>query len=114
MIVRVEPKDWMMYSVFLYFDRNAPDGEDSEAREYLAEHNLVPKREAVTTLEDREFDVLSFGGCYLGQGHMGALSEIQRNAVEKELIADKIVVLLREGPASDARKQAESMDEPQL
>ena len=114
MIVRVEPKDWSMYSVLLYFDKNKPDAEDGDARSYLAEHNLEPKRTLDTEVDGREFEVLSFGGCYIGQHHMKALSEIQRSVVERELLVAKIAEYLREGPDTAAREQAASMEDAQF
>ena len=34
---------------------------------YLAQHELEPKRQGKSTVEDQEFDVMNFGGCYLGK-----------------------------------------------
>ena len=86
MLIRVEPKEWMMSSVFLYFDQNTPSPEDEVVRKYIAENSLVPKREGATTWNDREWDVMYFGGCYLGR-HLGAIDRIQKEAAEKAAIS---------------------------
>ena len=113
-IVRTEPKDWMMHSVLLYFDRETPDGEDEAAKRYLADHNLVPKRTFDTEVEDRKLEVYSFGGCYLNNRHLSALADIQWKAVERELLADKIVELLVESPSTEARKLVSAEDQTPL
>ncbi len=45
MIIRVEPKDLFMFSVFFVFNRERPDLEDQEVRNYLRQHDLLPKWE---------------------------------------------------------------------
>ena len=49
MLVRLEPKDWLMHAVYLFFDEDKPDPEDQEVRDYLAAHGLEPKRDTTTT-----------------------------------------------------------------
>ncbi len=34
MYLKVEPKDWNMYSVMFYFDKTRPNSEDDEVRRY--------------------------------------------------------------------------------
>ena len=79
MLIRLEPKEWMMNSVFLYFDQNTPSPEDEAVRKYIASNSLVPKKEGETTWDDRDWDVMYFGGCYLGR-HLGAIDQIQKEA----------------------------------
>ena len=50
MIIKVEPKDWNMYSVDLLFNQEAPDSEDGAIEDYLAEHGLVPRRPVADAL----------------------------------------------------------------
>ena len=114
MIIRVEPKDWSMYSVLMYFDAQSPDAEDEAIKEYLSDHNLVAKKKKKQQLEDREFDIMSFGGCYLGRRHMNAVAEIQKGVVERELLVDKIPELLNDGPNPDASRRASELDENEL
>ena len=83
MLVRLEPKDWLMHAVYLFFDEQTPDPEDQEVRDYLSAHQLEPKRTTTTTWDDREWYVMYFGGCYLGR-HLRVLSEIQRRAAGEE------------------------------
>ena len=82
MLIRLEPKEWMMNSVFLYFDQNTPSPEDEAVRKYIASNSLVPKKEGETTWDDRDWDVMYFGGCYLGR-HLGAIDQIQKEEAEK-------------------------------
>ena len=87
MLVRLEPKDWLMHAVYLFFDEQTPDPEDQEVRDYLAAHKLEPKRTTTTTWDEREWHVMYFGGCYLGR-HLQVLSEIQRRAAgEQQAVA---------------------------
>ena len=37
MIIRVEPKDFFMSTIFLIFTRAQPDPEDADVKRYLAE-----------------------------------------------------------------------------
>jgi hypothetical protein len=99
-----------MYSVLLYFDAHTPDGEDDAIRKYIDDHMLEPKRQTRTQVEDRTFDIMSFGGCYLGPRHMDAIADIQRNVVEREVLAESIPSLLKEGPDSEAQRLSADMD----
>lgn len=111
MIIRVEPRDWSMFTVLLYFDPKSPDGEDEPVRSYLADHRLQPRREFKAQVEERELDVLTFGGCYLGRQHVQAIVDIQTTVVQKELLADEVLKLLRSGPDHKARESVASMAE---
>ena len=114
MYMRVEPREWNMYSVFLYFDEKVPDAEDGDVREYLSERRLEPKRVVKTDLDDREFDVWSYGGCYLGRRHLNAIAEIQNKVVGREQLLTSIAALLEEGPNAEARDLVSSMEKGQL
>ncbi len=108
MYLKVEPKDWNMYSVMFYFDKTRPNSEDDEVRRYLSDNGLEPRRTGEDQLEERKFEVLQFGGCYLGD-HMQAISAIQRRAMERDLLLDAIPRLLVDGPDSDARQRFEAL-----
>ena len=108
MYLKVEPKDWNMYSVMFYFDMTRPNSEDDEVRRYLSDNGLEPRRVGEDQLEERKFEVLQFGGCYLGN-HMEAISAIQRRAMERDLLFDAIPRLLTDGPENAAREGFESL-----
>jgi hypothetical protein len=95
MRIRVEPKEFFMYTVFLAFGKNRPDPEDEAVRAYLADHQLEPKVQGTNTLEGQEFDVMAFGGCYLGK-HLGVVQDMQRHAVEREMLSEEVGRALRE------------------
>ena len=101
MIIRIEPKDWNMHTVIMFFKEEEPHPEDADIRRYLEERHLEPRRQYNTELEGEKFEVLTYGGCYLGR-HMNALADIQRGVVEKELLAEAIPELLVSGPDTDA------------
>ena len=104
MIVNIEPKDWNMHSVKMFFNRDEPETEDAAIRRYLEDNRLEPRRRYDTDLNGETFEVMTFGGCYLGR-HSGALAEIQR----RELLMEALPALLSEGPDADARAQAAAM-----
>ncbi len=89
MIIRTEPKEFLMYSVYLIFDRENPDAEDQAVREYLERNMLEPKRQGPTTHEDRECEMMYFGGCYVGR-HLDALVHIQTMAVQREMVEAEV------------------------
>ena len=113
MYIRVEPREFMMQWVYLYFDQDAPNAEDEEVRNFLAERGLVPKEQINTEIEGRQNEILSFGGCYLGR-HLGTIVEIQRNVVKREVLAEEISRMLRDGPNVEANARVSSMREDQL
>ena len=94
MRIRVEPKEFFMYSVFLAFNPELPDPEDEAVKSYLQEQELIPKMEGKDTVDGQEYDVMYFGGCYLGR-HLEVVGDMQRTAVEKEMLATEIERLLR-------------------
>ena len=89
MFVSVEPAEMFMYLVKLFFDQENPDSEDAEAKSYLQEHDLEPRYLFDDELEGRKYQVMQFGGCYLGN-HLEALAQIQRRAVEIQVLTEKI------------------------
>ena len=107
MIIRIEPKDWNMHTVLMFFNAEEPHPEDTDIRRYLEERRLKPRRQYNTELAGENFEVWTYGGCYLGR-HMNALADIQRAVVEKELLAEAIPELLACGPDADAAALAES------
>ena len=108
MYLKVEPKDWNMYSVMFYFDMTRPNSEDDEVRRYLSDNGLEPRRDGEDQHEERKFEVLQFGGCYLGN-HMQAISAIQGRAMERDLLLDAIPLLLADGPDNAAGRRFESL-----
>lgn len=114
MIVRIEPKDWNMQTVLLYFDKNEPHTEDDAVREYLTARKLEPRRQYDETLDDTDFSVMSFGGCYLGKNHLDALADIQRNIVQREMLADRIIESLTEGNNEDVKARTLGLENDEL
>ncbi len=100
LFIKVEPKDWMMHSVFLYFSDERRDAEDTAVRKYLSDHGLKPKREFAERVDDTDFDVMYFGGCYIGGGHLQTIRKMQETVVEREMLADEIRQVLG-GSASE-------------
>lgn len=96
MIIRVEPKEFFMSTIYLIFDRQRSEPEDEEVKRYLAERQLEPKRTFETTYQERDSQVWQFGGCYLGK-HLDVIVDIQRKHLEEEMLAHEIPRLLKEG-----------------
>ena len=113
MIIRIEPKDWNMHSVIMFFKQEEPHPEDADIRRYLEERRLEPRRKYDTELEGEKFEVLTYGGCYLGR-HMNALADIQRAVVERELLAEAIPSLLADSPDSEASALAATKTEAEM
>ena len=65
------------------------DSEDQQVRDYLAENELEPRYQSTGELDDRQCEFLQFGGCYLGR-HLEGIGQIQRSAVEVELLTAEI------------------------
>ena len=89
MLIKVEPAGFSMYTVQMVFDTETPDSEDQEVRDYLLEHGLEPRYQWTSEFEGRECEWLQFGGCYLGN-HLNGIGQIQRRAVEIELLTAEI------------------------
>ena len=97
MFIKVEPADFLMFRVIMTFDLENPDSEDQEVRDYLTEHELEPRHLSKGEFEDRQCEFMSSGGCYLGR-HLESISQIQRTAVEIELLTAEIRVHLDFSP----------------
>ena len=78
-----------MYRVKLIFDLESPDSEDQEVRDYLDEWELEPRYLSTADLDGHQCQIMQFGGCYLGK-HLDRLAQIQRRAVEVELLTAEI------------------------
>ncbi|MCI0800000.1 MAG: hypothetical protein J4O06_14570, partial [Chloroflexi bacterium] len=89
MFIKIEPAEFFMYRVILIFDMESPDSEDQEVRDYLEEHELEPRYQSTGELDQRQCEFLQFGGCYLGR-HVDSIGQIQRKAVEVELLTAAI------------------------
>jgi hypothetical protein len=113
MRIKIEPKEFFMYSVFLAFSKEYPDPEDEAIKAYLDAHELIPKAQGTDKLADQEFDVMYFGGCYLGK-HLEVISDMQRQAVEHQLLTVEIERILQATTAPETRRVAEKTPEPQL
>ena len=113
MIIKVEPRDFFMHTVYLIFNQARAEPEDQEVKGYLAERQLEPKRELYTTYEEQDCQVWQFGGCYLGK-HLDMIADIQKKYIEAEMLAQEIPRLLKEGPDVEAQQAAGELSEPRL
>ena len=95
MFIKVEPAGFFMHTVKLIFDLDNPDSEDIEVRDYLAKHELEPRYRWDDKLEDDKAEVIQFGGCYLGN-HLQDIGQIQRKAVEVELLIEAVTPYVKE------------------
>jgi hypothetical protein len=102
-----------MYSVFLAFSKEHPNPEDEAIKAYLDAHELIPKAQGTDRFEDQAFDILYFGGCYLGK-HLEVIRDMQRQAVEHQLLTVEIERILQETTAPETRRVAEKTPEPQM
>ncbi len=112
MRIRVEPKELFMYSVFLAFNPDRPDSEDEAVKAYLDQHELIPKMQGKDTVDGQEYDVMYFGGCYLGR-HLEVVGDMQRMAVEKDMLDTEIERLLKNPIYPAIRDAAEKAAGPQ-
>ena len=110
MLIRVEPAGFTMYTVQMVFDPEHPDSEDQEVREYLAEHDLEPRHQWTSEFEGRQCQWLQFGGCYLGN-HLNGIGQIQRRAVEIELLTAEIQQHLDSLPLGETSLEGERRQE---
>jgi hypothetical protein len=93
MFIKVEPAEFFMYRVIIVFDLESPNSEDQDVRDYMTEWELEPKYQRTGDFEGSNSEIMQYGGCYLGR-HLGKISEIQRNHVEREIITAEIGRLL--------------------
>ena len=89
MLIKVEPAGFFMYTVQMIFDVENPDAEDGTVRDYLADNELEPRYQSTGQYEGRQCEVMQFGGCYLGR-HLQSVGQIQRRAVEVELLTAEV------------------------
>jgi hypothetical protein len=108
MIIRVEPRDFFMSTVFLIFNQEQPESEDDDIKRYVAEQQLEPKRRFEGTYEERPCEVWQFGGCYLGK-HLDNIADIQRRHLEAEILAQEIARLLADGADPTAPQAAATL-----
>jgi hypothetical protein len=113
MRIKIEPKEFFMYAVFLAFSKERPALEDEAIKAYLDAHELIPKAQGTDRFEDQEFDVMYFGGCYLGK-HLDVIRDMQRQAVEHELLTVAIERILQETPAPETRRVGDQTPVPQM
>jgi hypothetical protein len=113
MIIRVEPKDFFMSTILLIFDQEQPDPEDEEAKCYLAERGLEPKRIFHTEMQERDYVVWQFGGCYLGR-HLDAIADIQKKYLEAEMLADELPRLLKADAEVAVREAIDQLPDTRL
>ena len=108
MIIRVEPKEFFMSTVYLIFNKAQAEPEDTEVKQYLEERQLEPRREFETAYQEQDCTVWQFGGCYLGQ-HLEKIADIQRRYIEAEILASEIQRLVQEGGDAEVRRAAEEL-----
>src|SRR5215813_10460577 len=113
MRIKIEPKEFFMYAVFLAFSKERPDPEDEAIKAYLDAHELIPKVQGTDRFEDQEFDVLYFGGCYLGK-HLEVIRDMQRQVVEHQLLTVEIERILQATAAPETRRVADKTPTPQM
>ena len=89
MLIKVEPTDFFMYRVSLIYDLENPDSEDQQVRDYLVDNELEPKYQGTGDHGGRKSEMMLFGGCYLGK-HLERIGQIQKRAVEVELLTSEI------------------------
>ena len=95
-----------MYSVSLAFSADHPDPEDDAVKSHLAEYQLEPKRQWKENWDGQDYNVMSFGGCYLGR-HLEAIGEMQRVAVEREMLGAEIGRILNHPEHTSAQETAD-------
>jgi hypothetical protein len=113
MRIKIAPKEFFMSAVFLAFSKERPASEDEAIKAYLDAHELIPKAQDTDRFEDQDFEVLYFGGCYLGT-HLDVIRAMQRQAVEHELLTAEIKCILQATTAPETRRAADQTPEPQL
>ena len=113
MRIKIEPKEFFMYAVFLAFSKERPAPEDAAIKAYLDAHELIPKAQGTDKFEDQEFDVMYFGGCYLDK-HLQVISDMQRQAVEHKMLTVEIERILQETTAPGTRRVADKTPESQM
>ena len=108
MIIRVEPKEFFMSTVYLIFNKAQAEPEDTEVKQYLAERQLEPRREFETAYQELDCMVWQFGGCYLGQ-HLDKIADIQRRYIEAEMLASELPRIVQEGADAEVRQATQEL-----
>lgn len=109
MLIRIEPKDFNMFSVYLVFNKQAPDLEDADVRRYLADHGLSPKRQWDEPWQGVDCHMMSFGGCYI-QDHLKPIGEIHRRGVQQALLRRRIDRALSDRRAAKVREALATLE----
>lgn len=109
LLIKVEPAGFLMYTVQIVFDVERPDAEDQPVRDYLAEYGLEPRYQWYAEDDGRKCQWLQFGGCYLGK-HLQELGQLQRHAVEVEVLTEEIARCL-ESISGGVESLVESLSE---
>ncbi|MBI3744433.1 MAG: hypothetical protein HY261_09145 [Chloroflexi bacterium] len=97
MFIKVEPKSFNMYNVFLVFNKEEPGYEDEHVKTYLAEHGLSAKEEMEQEYAGAPCRVMRFGGCYL-EPHMARINALNRTGNEVALLRRQIDCALTQRP----------------
>jgi len=97
MFIKVEPKSFNMYTVFLVFNKEEPGYEDEQVKAYLAEHGLSAKEEMEQEYAGAQCQVIRFGGCYL-EPHMARINALNRTGIEVALLRRQIDRVLTQRP----------------
>ncbi len=105
MFVRIEPKDFNMYSVFFFFNKQQADPEDAGVRAYLQQQALEPKRRWDEVWHGVDCNVMYFGGCYI-ERHMKPIGEMHRRGAQLSLLRRAVDGALNGGRPSKALTQA--------
>src|SRR5215471_20477973 len=113
MRIKIAPKEFFMHAVFLAFSTEHPAPEDDAIKAYLATHELIPKAQGTDRFDDQDFEVMYFGGCYLGT-HLDVISAMQRQAVEHQLLTVDIERILQATTAPETRRMADQLPTPQM
>ena len=113
MIVHTEPKDFFMFAVHFIFNKEQPDAEDQAVKAYLEEKQLYPKRTNKIEHQGWPCEVWSFGGCYLGR-HLGAIGEMQRKTMEREMVTAQVERLVMHEPHEDLHSVTTGMADTDL
>ena len=113
MRICMEPRELFMYTVYLAFSQERPEPEDEAVKGYMEEHELIPKGKGTKPLDGEEFEVLYFGGCYMGR-HLRVIGDMQRKFVEGEMLTREIERMVNDASDPTVRKAAVSTPEPLL
>ena len=94
MWIEIEPADFFMFRIGLFFSESAPDPEDAWVREYLTQHGLEPRRQARIERDGEPVEVLQFGQCYLGN-HALAIRDLRKRGIERSILLEAVPEILQ-------------------